>query len=61
MTSRACSPRTKNRVTIANKVNGKESRRGKHYQFDSDKLGRSFEMNGSNGYKFKYEARKDAR
>ncbi|KAJ0743222.1 hypothetical protein HanPI659440_Chr10g0373341 [Helianthus annuus] len=31
------------------------------HKFDSDKLGRSLEMNGSNGYKFKYEARKDAR
>uniref|UniRef100_A0A251U847 Uncharacterized protein n=1 Tax=Helianthus annuus TaxID=4232 RepID=A0A251U847_HELAN len=31
------------------------------HKFDSDKLGRSLEMNGSNGYKFKYEAHKDAR
>ncbi|KAM0044110.1 hypothetical protein Hdeb2414_s0010g00349351 [Helianthus debilis subsp. tardiflorus] len=39
----------------------RNTHRGKHHQFDSDKLGRSLEMNGSNGYKFKYEARKDAR
>ncbi|KAJ0799913.1 hypothetical protein HanPI659440_Chr03g0096951 [Helianthus annuus] len=41
-------------------TNSRSPKHGNH-KFDSDKLGRSLEMNGSNGYKFKYEARKDAR